>query len=225
MNLTQVMRELKAMGTAQNRKVYGRHGVGSKMYGVSYANLGQLKKKIKSDHPLALKLWSSGNHDARILATMIAVPEEAKGGLLEVWAKDLDSSVLTDAMAGYAAQTRFLQNKMEKWSRSKQEWIGRAGWHMLAKLAMSKVDLPNSYFEDFLEIIERDIHIRKNRVRDAMNNALIAIGMRNSALEKKALAAAKKIGKVDVDHGETNCKTPDAASYIRKAKTRRKRRR
>ena len=67
---------------------------------------------------------------------------------------------------------------------------------------------------------EREIHTRKNRVRYSTNNALIAIGARSSRLEKKALAIAKKIGRVEVDHGETGCKTPDAASYIPKARAR-----
>ena len=56
----------------------------------------------------------------------------------------------------------------------------------------------------------------QNRVKDAMNMALISIGTRNPKLEKKALGAAKRIGKVEVDHGETSCKTPDAAAYIKK---------
>ena len=89
---------------------------------------------------------------------------------------------------------------------------------------MNDEGLPDSYFEDYLEIIARDIHTRKNMVRDAMNSALIAIGIRNPVLEKKAIAAAKKIGKVEVDHGETSCKTPDAAAYIRKTVERNKQR-
>jgi hypothetical protein len=70
--------------------------------------------------------------------------------------------------------------------------------------------------------VEADIHKRKNRVRHEMNGALIAIGCRNAQLEKQALAVAAKIGKVVVDHGETSCKTPDAAEYIRKAQYRHK---
>jgi len=65
----------------------------------------------------------------------------------------------------------------------------------------------------YLMIIERDIHAQKNRLKEAMNGALIAIGSRNSTLEAQALAAAARIGKVTVDHGETDCKTPDAAAY------------
>lgn len=80
--------------------------------------------------------------------------------------------------------------------------------------------LPDDFFEPYLEIIARDIHTRQNRVRYSMNTALIGIGTRSDALEKKAIAIAEQIGPVDVDHGETGCKTPDAASYIRKTRER-----
>jgi hypothetical protein len=64
--------------------------------------------------------------------------------------------------------------------------------------------------------IETGIHQQKNRVREAMNNALIAIGVRSAALQEKALSAAHTIGPVEIDHGETNCQTPNAADYIRR---------
>ena len=83
--------------------------------------------------------------------------------------------------------------------------------------------LPDEYFERFLSTIESDLHGSPNRVRHEMNSALIAIGIRNPALEEKALAAAARIGKVKVDHGETGCKTPEAAGYIKKAKERKQR--
>ena len=72
-----ILTELEALGTAQTRKIYNRHGVGDDQYGVSYANLKALKKQIKTDHEAAKQLWASGNHDARILAAMIADPKKA----------------------------------------------------------------------------------------------------------------------------------------------------
>jgi len=60
MTKAEVMAQLKAMGTAQNRKVCSRHGMSGPMFGVSYANLGKLQKKIKVDHDLAEKLWATG---------------------------------------------------------------------------------------------------------------------------------------------------------------------
>jgi 3-methyladenine DNA glycosylase AlkD len=216
-----VMEELKTAGTQQNRKIYARHGVTHELYGVSFANLAKLKKKIKVDHALAMALWATGVHDARILATMVADPAQADDAMLEAWAGDLGDYVITDAFSDYVFQTPLARQKMEVWIYSEDEWIGQAGWRLVAKFAMQDPDLPDAYFEDHLEHIEAEIHTRKNRVREAMNNALIAIGIRNTLLQVEALDAAGRIGKVMVDHGQTSCKTPDATTYILKTVKRR----
>jgi 3-methyladenine DNA glycosylase AlkD len=211
-----VLHELESLGTEQNRKIYQRHGVGEDQYGVSYANLGRLKKRITVDHDLALALWASGNHDARVLATMVADPRRADSALLDAWVSDLTNYVITDAFTDLAARTPYAREKAEAWLRSEDEWTGRAGWHVLARLAGTPGALTDEEVAPYIPVIEREIHTRKNRVRDAMNNALIAIGGRGGDLEAEALAAAARIGVVEVDHGETNCKTPDAAAYIRR---------
>ena len=217
-----VLKELEAKGTAQNRKVYPRHGVKGELFGVSYADLGKLTKKYRGDTELARALWASGNHDARVLATMIADPEGMKSGEIDAWLRDLDNYVLTDALAKLVSKTPFAETKLTKWARSKSEWAARAGYVLLSQDALKAHTRPQSFYTDYLKRIESDIHSSKNQVRDAMNSALIAIGLRSPALEKRALAAAKRIGKVEVDHGETGCKTPDATAYIQKAKARRK---
>ena len=216
MNRTQAMAELKAAGTAQNRKVYARHGIAAPMFGVSFANLGRIHKQIKTDHALACQLWATGNHDARVLATMIADPAQVDNKLAEAWVKDLDNYVLTDAFSGMIRRGKLALRKADKWSASKHEWIGRAGWNLIAGLALYDPVIKDDYFAAYLPIIARDIHTRPNRTRDAMNSALIAIGVRNPKLRKQAMAVAQSVGQVDVDHGETSCKTPDAAAYIHK---------
>lgn len=218
MTTRDILRELEAYGTEQNRKVYARHGVGESQFGVSFANLRLIGKQHLGDQRLALDLWATGNHDARMLATIIADPEAVTDKLLEDWRKDLDNYVITDALTGLVARTPHCRQKAEKWMRAKAEWTGRAGFGLLAHLAMRDATLPDDYFEPYIELIEREIHTRKNRTRDAMNSALIAIGIRNQNLERKAVAAAKRIGDVEVDHGETGCKTPDAVEYIQRAK-------
>ena len=221
MNLQQAMQQLETLGTAQNRKIYARHDVNENMFGVSYANLNKLAKSARKDQPLALELWATGNHDARVLAAMVADPAQADESLLDDWLADLDSYVITDAFSGYVGKTGLARVKGEQWIGSHEEWPGRAGWHLVTHLAMKNEDLPDAYFAVHLATIEVEIHASKNRVRDAMNNALIAIGIRNGALEELALTAAARIGKVEVDHGETGCKTPDAAEYIQRTLARR----
>ena len=217
MNEKQIMQKLKTMGTEQNRKVYRRHGVGADFYGVSFADLRQLGKQIKTDHALALALWKTDNHDAHMLATMIADPQAMDADTLDKWVKDLDNYIIADSFASLVAKTPFASKKMLKWNKSKDEWVGRVGWHLLAQFAMHDPALPDDYFMPYLDEIEDGIHRRKNRVREAMNNALMAMGIRNERLRERAFAVAKTIGAVEVDHGDTNCKTPDATAYIHKA--------
>lgn len=222
MNLKETMHELEEAGTAQNRKVYSRHGVGDNQFGVSMAHLKTLQKKIKVDQELAQSLWETGNHDARMLATMIADPKRIDEATLESWAKDLDNYVIADAFSGLVSRTPLAQQRMEVWTGAEREWIGQTGWNLLAHLAMKDKKLPDDYFKPYLETIEHDIHHRQNRVRYSMNSALIAIGMRNEALENEAVTVAEEIGPVEVDHGETNCKTPDAIEYLQRAKARKR---
>lgn len=216
MSFRTIMAGLRTTGTEQNRKVYARHGVGKKMYGVSYANLKKLKKQIGTDHALAEKLWGSGNHDARVLATMVADPAQTQSGTLDAWARDLDSYVLADAFIDLVAQTPFASKKFERWSRSKSEFVGQVGWGLLSYLASHDQDHDNAFFIEQLKTIEAEVHTRANRVRHSMNGALISIGARNATLRRRATAAANRIGKIRVDHGETSCTTPAAVPYIDK---------
>lgn len=216
MDCRAALKELESLGTAQNRKVYGRHGVRGPMFGVSYKNLGALTKKLKTNHSLALELWNSGNHDARVLATMVADPTRLDGATAERWVSNLDNYVLTDALAKLVGESPVARRKAEKWTKSKQEWIGAAGWNVMAHLAMNDTGLEDAFFAELVPRIEKGIHASPNRTRHSMNMALITIGVRNPKLRKLALAAAARIGRVEVEHGQTGCKTPDAAAYIAK---------
>ena len=217
-----ILTELEELGTEQNSVIYQRHGAQEPLFGVSYANLNAIKKRIKVNHDMALELWATGNHDARVLATMIVDPKQADDILLENWVHDLNNYVLSDALSGYIGKTTFAREKAEQWTQLADEWIASVGWNLMAQLAINNKSLDDAYFETYIGIIERDINYSKNRVRHSMNNALISVGMRNDELEGLAIAAAKRIGKVIVNHGQTGCKTPDAIPYIKKGAARRR---
>jgi len=219
MTRTQVLRLLKAQGTPQNRKVYARHGVKGPSFGVSYANLGKLTRRIKMDQALAESLWKTGNHDARVLATMIADPEAMTARKLDSWVRSIDNYLLADAFSSLASRTPSAQQRMEKWTKSRDEWVAACGWNILARL-VSLENYPDRYLERFIRTIEDRIHRSRNRVRHSMNAALIAIGGWNERVRRKALSAARRIGTVEVDHGQTGCKTPDAAEYIQRMSAR-----
>ena len=210
------MKELRANGSAQTRKICLNHGIRGDLFGVSYAVLVKMKKKIKVDQALAEHLWITGNHDARVLATLIADPTTVSVQTLNTWAKDLNDRHLAAALSNVAAEAPSARKQMEKWTAASNEMIGCAGWHTLASMARQNNGLPDAFFEKHLGIIESRIQSDRNWVKYAMNNALINIGVRNPKLERKAIAAARRIGRIEVDHGETGCKTPDAVPYIKK---------
>ena len=213
---TEMLAELASLGTEQTLKTWRRHGVEGDAYGVLTSALDRIRKRIKVDHDLARALWSSGNHDARILATMIADPARFSAGELQAMVAELRNPVITDAFATLASRSPHAREQSSEWRRSEEEWIGRAGWLVLARLCREEGALTDEMLEEEVTVIECSIHSGRNRVRDAMNSALIAIGIRNERLRAVALAAATKIGTVEVDHGDTSCKTPDAAAYIAK---------
>ena len=220
MNLQETLDTLKSLGKEQTRKTYRRHGAGEDVYGVSTPDLKSLQKKIKVDQALAGELWRSGNHEARILATMIADAKKIDGETLDAWASGLDNYIETGYLAGLAAKSPAAREMMERWIESDGEWIASAGWTVLSHLVMAG-EIPDAEGEAWLQRIERDLHDSKNRVRHQMNGVLIALGGSRPALREKALAAAGRIGKVKVDHGDTGCETPDAAGYIKKMVDRR----
>lgn len=218
MTAKEVIAELDALGTAQNRKIYARHGADpDRMFGVSYANLAKLQKRIKVDHPLARSLWASRNHDSRILACKIADPAAITAKEVDAWSREVGNYIVAGELAALVARTPLAASRRKKWIASRNEMLACAGWHLVALAADDSANpLPDGNFEAYLKRIESTIHSERNFTRDGMNGALIAIGLRNRALEAKAIAAARRIGKVVVDHGETGCKTPDAEAYIRK---------
>ena len=220
MLLEEVMRQLEEYGTEQNRKTYKNHGAKEPLFGVSFANLKLLKKKRKQDHDLAVELWETKNMDAMTLATYILDPKKITTEQLNSWIQDVDYYCLMDVLMTSICTSPIAIERMEEWTKSNDEWIGRAGWSLLANIAIKNKTLHDDFFSPYLEEIKENIHNEKNRKKEAMNSALIAIGIRNEYLERQAIEIASEIGKIEVDHGATSCKKPDAESYIKKARER-----
>lgn len=216
MRLADVMKTLEDSGTEQYRKTYRRHGAPDPMFGTSWSVLRPLAKKIRRDQKLANELWATGNYDARCLACLIADPARIDGALAESWLAAVDNYPLCGQLGGVVAASAVARAKADEWRASPAEWRSAAGWLVVALLAGRDPGLDDAWCEDRLREIEETIGQARNRTRHEMNQALICVGARNARLQKLALAAAKRIGKVVVDHGETGCVTPDAGGYILK---------
>jgi 3-methyladenine DNA glycosylase AlkD len=214
MPLKEAMRALEKAGSAQTRRTYARHGASEPMFGVSFAVLKTLTKRIGVDHDLALALWDTGNFDARNLAFKVADPARMSSSDLDRWARDYQVATCATYVAALAAEGPHAAAKASRWLDSKRGSERCAAWALVGQMASRDESTPGSWFAARLAEIERTIHAAPNFERYAMNGAIIAIGGRSAALRKSALAVARRIGTVEVDHGDTACKTPEAGPSI-----------
>lgn len=216
MKLQEVTSQLRALGTAQNIKTYRRHGANDNVYGVSFADLKTMAKKIKIDHALALELWETKVVDARCLATMIIDCHRIDETLAETMLADLHMSMLVDLLGACVAKSPVAMELIDRWIKSEEDSVRQCGYVTLTTCVKNGM-IADETATEFLAKIEKDIHQAPNRSKHAMNAAVIAIGVHRPKLTNAAIQTAINIGTVKVDHGDTACKTPNAAAYIKKS--------
>jgi 3-methyladenine DNA glycosylase AlkD len=216
MTLDEVMSALEKAGSAQTRKTYARHGAKEPMFGVKFGDLKPLMKRIGVDHELALALWKTGNFDARNLAVKIVDPSRITSRDLDRWAADSDVWMCLGYVGAVAQESPHGEAKATEWLAKPAGTTRSTGWTLVGMLAMRDETMPDAWFAERLAEIERTIHSAPNDERKAMAQALIAIGCHSEPLRKATLAAVKRIGKIEIDHGDTSCKTPAPAESLAK---------
>lgn len=217
--LGDVMAELEKKGSEATRKTYARHGIDGNVFGVKVADLKVIAKKIKGEQDLACELYDTGNYDAMYLAGIVADGSQMTKKQLESWAKNANFGTIAEYTVPWVAtESKHARDLALKWINSKNERIASSGWCTYAGIVAMVPDeeLDRKEIEGLLKQVEKEIHEAPNRVRYTMNGFVIAVGSYVEPLLKKAKAAAKKIGTVDVFMGDTACKVPFAPDYIEK---------
>ncbi|MGA2668519.1 MAG: DNA alkylation repair protein [Ignavibacteria bacterium] len=196
LKVEEILNKLSSLKNEKNRKGMARFGINiEKAFGISMPLLRDLAKQTGKDHNLALELWRSGYHEARILAALIDEPDSVTEKQMDKWVKDFDSWDLCDQCCGKLFdKTPFAYLKAFEWSRRKEEYVKRAGFVMMASLAVHDKIADDSRFIKFLIIIKGSDDER-NFVRKAVNWALRQIGKRNKYLNKEAVKTAHEISK------------------------------
>jgi 3-methyladenine DNA glycosylase AlkD len=219
--VTSVMAELKRKGTEKTRKIYARHGmVTDNMFGVSVADLKVIAKTIKGQQALACELYGTGNMDAMYLAGMVANGTQMTPKQLNEWA---EGAANLQMISEYTVPWVTVENPHARelamqWIKLKKEHVVSSGWSTYSGLVATKPDdaLDFAEIESLLGAVVKGIPSAKNRVRYTMNGFVIAVGSYVKPLAKQAKAAARQIGVVSVDLGDTACRMPLATAYIEK---------
>lgn len=214
-----ILSELKPLGKESYKNVLLKHGIQEPVYGVSIENLKKIQKRVKKDYRLALALYETGVYDAMYLAGLVADSERMTKKDLERWVQRATSEALCSyTVPGVAADSGHGWELGLKWIDAKKPAVACAGWATLAAVLSvtddAELDLPA--IKQLLKRVAGTIHDAPNRVRYMMNGFVIAVGAYVAELSELALKTAEKIGEVEVDMGETECKVPFAPDYIRK---------
>jgi len=189
------MAELQRHGSRYNVEGMARFGIRSDdVYGASKPTLDKIAREIGKDHDLGLRLWQTGNHDARLLGMLISDPAKVTSRQMEDWVKDFDNWDVCDGTCCHLfAAAKPAWKKSLAWTRRKNEFEKRAGFSLIAFLAVHDKAAPDDASEPCLAAIERESWDDRNFVRKAVNWALRNIGKRNKRLNRAAIACAERI--------------------------------
>jgi 3-methyladenine DNA glycosylase AlkD len=199
MQKNEVIKKLKRLGKPANIAGMARFGINPKgTLGVPMPALRSLAKSLGHDHKLALALWQSGFHEARILAGLIDELDQVTPRQMDLWAKDFDSWDVCDQVCmNLFDKTPWAYDRAKFWARQKTEFVRRAGFALMAALAVHDKTAWDSKFEQFFPLIKKCATDGRNFVKKAVNWALRQIGKRNRRLCPKAIKVAREIYKID----------------------------
>lgn len=199
MTYNEIMRKLKSLSNPKAVEGMARYGINPEnTYGVSIPNLRAMAKELGKNHEMAMRLWGSRIHEARILASMVDEADKVTELQMEGWVKDFDSWDVCDQVCmNLFEDIPLAYRKCVEWSKREEEFVKRAGFVLMARLAVSDKKAEDKKFKKFLPIIKREAIDNRNYVRKAVNWALRQIGKRNITLNGEAIKTAREIQEMD----------------------------
>jgi 3-methyladenine DNA glycosylase AlkD len=191
---------LRSLGTPENVAGMARFGiVTSRAYGVPGSVLKKIAREFGKDQALAEQLWKTEVHEARMLAGLVADPKALSRVGMDRWAREFDSWDICDNCCMHLfRKTPFAWEKAVRWSGQKHEFVKRAGFALMATLAVHDKAAPDKQFRALLPVIEREAADDRNFVKKAVNWALRQIGKRNPKLCAAALKSASRLAQSDI---------------------------
>lgn len=213
MLLSKTLQQLEALGDAKMRAHHVKNGSGENVFGVKLGDLRTVAKRLKTDHPLGLALWETGNIDAQFLAALVMDPQRLSTTELDALVRSLTYSRVADWLISYVVAVHPEREALrQQWMSTPHPWAARAGWSLTAtriEKSPAGLDLPA-----LLDRIESELGTAAPEVQWTMNGALAAIGIHHPALRERALAIGEKLGIYRDYPCAKGCTSPFAPIWI-----------
>lgn len=199
MTFDEIVSRFESLSNPENAEGMKKFGIVPKNgYGVPIPEIRKTAKEIGFDHELAVRLWRSGIHDCRLLASMVEDPKAVTSVQMEEWAADLYSWDLCDqCCSNLFRHTPYARSKCFEWSGRSEEFVKRAAFSLIASLSVADKNAPDEEMAEFFPLIERESSDDRNFVKKAVNWALRQLGKRSSSLNRTAVELAEKMSSGD----------------------------
>lgn len=189
-----IISDLKSQYNETNLASMKRFGIDTEnAFGIKIPVLRGIAKRHQNNHELALLLWETSYHEARLLASFIADPKKASLEMIDAWISGFKSWDLCDQCCGYFLQTQWAYEIIDKYAQDERTFYKRTAFSMIARLAVHDKKRVHKEFLKFLPIIEAASTDDRNMVKKAVNWALRQIGKRDSVLLPATLELAEKL--------------------------------
>lgn len=209
----EVLAQLEPLGNEATRKHNTKNGAGKNQFGVKMGDIRKVANKIKTNHPLALQLWETGNADAQFLATLLMKPKELSAAEMERLMKSVNFSQVADWLHSYVLKEHPDKEMLrKKWMTTDERWTARAGWRLTAgRVAKGAEGLDPVAL---LDRIESEMSGAAPEVQWTMNTCLAEIGINFPKLRKRAIAIGEKLGVYRDYPCSKGCTSPFAPIWI-----------
>jgi len=186
---------LKRLGSKRNIEGMARYGIRArKVFGVSMAAMRALAKRFGRSHELADALWKTGWYEARILASFVDEPEKVTPAQMDRWCRDFDNWAICDTVCFHLFdRTPHAFRTIARWSKSREEFVKRAAFALLASVALHDKKSGDGSFAKCLPLVERASRDDRNFVKKGVSWGLRGVGRRSPGLHAKAVALARRL--------------------------------
>ena len=193
--MSDIKQKLQELGDPEAIVGMAKFGIDSyAAYGVSMPKLRTLGKELGTDHELALRLWQENNRECKILAGLVENPQVVSEAQMEQMVVDFyDWEICDQTIMNVFEKTPFAYEKAAHWCKREELFVRRAGFVLMARLAVSDKKAENEQFLPFLSFIREGASDERHMVKKAVNWALRQIGKRNVELHKLAIQMAREV--------------------------------
>jgi len=195
-----VLASLERAGSTKVRaEMSTRYGIYTdNAFGVMMRDMQAVAKSIGTNHELALALWDTGTYEARMVASMIDDPAKVTSAQMDRWCKSFDNWAICDTVCfKLFDRTPHAFEKVAQWAGKREEFVKRAGFALLASVALHDKKTADETFPRCLPLIERAADDERNFVKKGVSWALRSIGKRNAKLQTAAMAVARRLSASD----------------------------